>query len=98
MLAHSQWVYPMQPGVASLTHGNALAYTHLCLPFEVLCVLAQIRVGWACHEVQAGRLAYPKVPRGQRLCKLCAANLAWRQLLVARVGRTPWYRALSTLC
>lgn len=86
MLTHSRWVYPFQPSVAGLTRANAPAYTRLCLPFEVLCVMAQIRVGWVRLEVQAGRLARPKVPRGQRLCKLCAANPEWRQLLVARVG------------
>jgi hypothetical protein len=61
----------------------------LCLPFGVLRVLAQLRIGWAHLEVEQGRKCRPKVPREARLCRLCSgddATLAMRQAVLARTS------------
>jgi hypothetical protein len=73
----------MDPGIQEFSRGNAPPHTKLCLPFGVLRVLAQLRIGWAHLEVEQGRKRRPKVPRAARLCRLCSgedATLAMCQL------------------
>ena len=89
MCTHHMWVYPLDPAVQDFSRGNAPEYTKLCLPFGVLRVLAQLRIGWAHLEVEQGRKRRPKVPREARLCRLCSgddATLAMRQAVLARTG------------
>jgi sorting nexin-29 len=89
MCTHHKWVYPLDPGIQDFSRGNAPAYTKLCLPFSVLRVLAQLRIGWAHLEVEQGRKRRPKVPREARLCRLCSGDdstLARRQAVLARTG------------
>jgi hypothetical protein len=89
MCTHHMWVYPLDPGIQDFSRGNAPQYTKLCLPFGVLRVLAQLRIGWAHLEVEQGRKRRPKVPREARLCRLCSgddAALAMRQAVLARTG------------
>jgi hypothetical protein len=89
MCTHHMWVYPLDPGIQDFSRGNAPQHTKLCLPFGVLRVLAQLRIGWARLEVEQGRKCRPKVPREARLCRLCSgddATLAMRQAILARTG------------
>jgi hypothetical protein len=68
---------------------DAPQHTKLCLPFGVLRILAQLRIGWAHLEFVKGRKPRPKVPREARLCRLCSgddATLAMRQAVLARTG------------
>jgi len=65
------------------------AHTRLCLPFTQLRNLAQLRIGCAHLDVEQGRKRSPKVPRPDRLCKLCSgedAPLARRLAAFSRTG------------
>jgi hypothetical protein len=43
MCTHHMWVYPLDPGIEDFSRG---------VPFGVLRVLAQLRIGWAHLEVE----------------------------------------------
>jgi hypothetical protein len=47
MCTHHMWVYPLDPGIQDFSRSNAPQHTKLCLPFGVLRVLVQLRIGWA---------------------------------------------------
>jgi hypothetical protein len=67
--------------------GLPAKYTNLHLPFGVMGVPAQLRIGWAHLEAEQGRKRHLKVPREARLCRSGKdATLAWRQAVPARLG------------
>jgi len=89
MCQHAVWVYPVDPSVDFYTRATAPTHTRLCLPFTQLRNLAQLRIGCAHLEVEQGRKRRPKVPRPDRLCKLCSgedAPLARRLAAFSRTG------------
>jgi hypothetical protein len=89
MCQHAVWVYPVDPAIDFYSRATAPAHTHLCLPFIRLRNLAQLRMGCAHLEVEQGRKCRPKVPRHDRLCKLCSgedATLARRLAAFSRTG------------
>lgn len=89
MCEHAVWVYPVDPAVDFYSRATAPAHTLLCLPFSHLRNLAQLRLGCAHLEVEQGRKRRPRVPRGERLCKLCSgedAPLARRLAALSRTG------------
>ena len=71
---HVSWVYAYSPAADYTDRKSAPPHMHLCLSTRYLRVLAQLRVGWAHLEVQLGRQRRPKVPRQQRLCRVCGAG------------------------
>jgi hypothetical protein len=88
LCTHTSWVYPFDHAVDYTSHKSAPKYMFLCLPFRYLCVLAQLRLGWAHLEVQQGRRQH--IAREQRLCKLCCrggrGQAGWHQQTLARTG------------
>lgn len=89
---HAAWVHPMGHD-AAFDRGTQPEYMKLCLPFRVLQCLARLRTGAAQLEVQVGRHARPRVPRPQRVCRLCscadpgmASRPIWRTRVHARTG------------
>lgn len=92
MCTHAAWVHPMEAD-AAFDRNTQPQYMQLCLPFRVLQCLARLRTGAAQLEVQLGRHARPRVPRQQRLCRLCscanpvaASRAVWRTRVHARTG------------
>jgi len=74
-LTHASWVYPYQPAVDYTDRQAAPQHIQLCLPTRHLRVLAQLRVGWGHLEVELGRRQRPRVPRPQRLCRVCGGGV-----------------------
>ena len=92
MCTHAVWVHPLAPE-AGFSRSNQPAYMKLCLPFKMLQCVARLRTGAALLEVQLGRHARPRVPRGMRVCRLCsctdpdvASRDVWRTRVHARTG------------
>ena len=97
MCAHARWVYPVDPPVDFYSRATAPAHTMLCLPFACLRNLAQLRIGCAHLEVEQGRKHRPKVPRQDRLCKLCSGVDAVPARRLAVFSRTGTSRNVEDL-
>jgi hypothetical protein len=74
-VTHASWVYGYNPEVDYTDRKVAPPHMRLCLSTQHLRVLAQLRVGWARLEVQLGRQHRPRVPRQQRLCRVCGTDM-----------------------
>jgi hypothetical protein len=90
MCTHSKWVHPLAPEDV-FDRSTQPQYMQLCLPFRVLQCLARLRTGAALLQVQLGR--HTRVPRHQRLCRLCsctdpagASRAVWRTRVHSRTG------------
>lgn len=70
MCTHLQWVYAHQPEIDIFDRFTAPRHVRLCLPFRVIQTLIKFRTGWHHLEVHGGRMA--RIPRHQRVCKLCS--------------------------
>ena len=97
-MCHSaKWVLPVDPATDHYDRASAPAHTRLCLPFARLRNLAQLRLGCAHLEVEQGRKCRPKIPRHDRLCKLCSAGSATPAHRVTVLNRTGTNRNVEDL-
>jgi len=87
----------LAPQLISTPRATAPAHTRLCLPFTQLRNLAQLRIGCAHLEVEQGRKRRPKVPRHDRLCKLCSGEDASLACRLAAFSRTVTNRNVEDL-
>jgi hypothetical protein len=67
MCTHAAWVLTAQED--SRCRGSK--HLKLCVSFVVLQCLARLRLGWHDLQIRVGRVK-AKVPRDQRLCRLCS--------------------------
>ena len=82
-----QWVYAHVPDTDIYDRSTAPRHLKLCLPFQVIQTLIKFRTGWHHLEVHGGRMA--RIPRQQRVCRLCSvasSKPAWRSRVVDRTG------------
>jgi hypothetical protein len=87
LYTHGRWVYPLDTSVAKFDCKNAPEYTKLCMPFKVLQCVARLRMGYAALEAHTGR--FNRVPRSDRLCKLCSCEDSrheWKNMIQQRTG------------
>ena len=87
MCTHMQWVYAHVPDTDIYDRSTAPRHLKLCLPFQVIQTLIKFRTGWHHLEVHGGRMA--RIPRQQRVCRLCSvasSKPAWRSRVVDRTG------------
>jgi hypothetical protein len=71
MCTHAAWVMKFE-------HGNSQMSKHLkmCVSFVVLQCLARLRLGWHQLQIRTDRIktARARMPRNQRLCRLCSTD------------------------
>ena len=81
MCTHAAWVLKFEQGGSTPPK-----HLKLCVSFVVLQCLARLRLGWHQLEVRSDRIrrARARVPRNERLCRLCSTNGAAFQ--AQRVG------------
>ena len=88
MCTHAAWVSPLPAEVGCFDRAAAPPHTKILASFSIVKNYFQLRVGCAHLEVEQGRKGR-RVPRAERLCRLCSgedASLAMRQAVIGRTG------------
>ena len=68
---HAAHVYAFDGSADYTQRQDAPPHMRLCMPSKYLQCLAQLRLGAARLEVQLGRRQRQRVPRAERVCRLC---------------------------
>jgi hypothetical protein len=72
MCTHAAWVLGTADGNTNCRHRPK--HLKLCVSFVVLQCLARLRLGLHGLQIRLGRLKRERVPRPDRLCRLCSAQ------------------------